>query len=86
MAWYQILWCQAPSYLCILGHIWILECYYVILCCDAVVVVVVEGVCVCVYLLDFGEITRLSYRDKAEINPFGCHGFTERSDCRSLWC
>lgn len=38
------------------------------------------------YLLDCGEITRLSYRDKAEINPFGCHGFTERSDCRSLWC
>ena len=38
------------------------------------------------YLLDCGEITRLSCRDKAEINPFGCHGFIERSDCCSLWC
>lgn len=67
-----------PSRLLILGPILILGCF-LLLYCDIVVI--------CVHAIFWtGEITRLSCRDKAEINPFGCHGFIERSDCHSLWC
>ena len=64
----RIIQYQTPSFICILeGHIWCLGCYFIFL------------------LLYSPDVYELCFRllsdnmlvcwDKAEINPFGCHGF-----------
>ena len=64
----RIIQYQTPSFICILeGHIWFLGCYFIFLLLYS------PDVCeLCFRLL---SDNMLVCWDKAEINPFGCHGF-----------